>query len=241
MLRSRAGPETRTGAATSRRSRDGWSSGASGGCRRSPSLNRPGLAHRPSAAERRRPSGCVAGRLQQGAMRTVPEPEGPSRLVNQFAKLLHGLCAVRGESEPGPVERAVIAKVARDTIPKSACRLRSPHADGPAFLPERPRVGAEERQGSRGGLLSPGARDAASLRESGSPRHDVTGAPAPERIFSDAEGRPWRNGAFRRQVGPPCSGAQASLRKASCPPTYRGEPLVAAGEPCPMWRGSSDT
>jgi len=49
----------------------------------------------------------------------VPEPEGPARLVQQFEKLLRGLCAVRWLVEPGPEELAIVAKVARDTMPKA--------------------------------------------------------------------------------------------------------------------------
>src|SRR4029450_6359885 len=51
-------------------------------------------------------------------IKTTPEPEGPTRLVQQFAKLLRGLCAAWGRVTPGSVEMAIIAKVARDTIPK---------------------------------------------------------------------------------------------------------------------------
>ncbi len=70
----------------------------------------------------------AAGRaavLRDGYKKTVkamPEPEGPARLAQQFEKLLRGLCAVRGRTEPGEDELAIVAKVARDTMP--AIRLR---------------------------------------------------------------------------------------------------------------------
>ena len=50
-------------------------------------------------------------------LKSLPQPEGPSRLVQQFKKLLHGLCAVQGRSTPREKELAIIAKVARDTMP----------------------------------------------------------------------------------------------------------------------------
>jgi hypothetical protein len=51
-------------------------------------------------------------------IRLAPEAEGPGRLIQQFGKLLKGLCAVRGRREPGEEELAVIAKVALDSVPK---------------------------------------------------------------------------------------------------------------------------
>jgi DNA-binding transcriptional ArsR family regulator len=50
-------------------------------------------------------------------VQVMPEAEGPARLALQFQKLLRGLCAVRATREPGGAELAVIAKVARDSIP----------------------------------------------------------------------------------------------------------------------------
>jgi len=47
-----------------------------------------------------------------------PEPEGPARLIQQFKKLLIGLCAVRSRDTPTEEELSMIAKIARDTIPK---------------------------------------------------------------------------------------------------------------------------
>jgi hypothetical protein len=55
-------------------------------------------------------------------IRSNPEAEGPSRVVQQFQRLLQGLCAVRLLVEPTDSELAAVAKVARDTIP--AIRLR---------------------------------------------------------------------------------------------------------------------
>lgn len=51
-------------------------------------------------------------------IRMLPEAEGPARLAQQFKKLLQGLCAVRFLEAPGEPELSVIAKVARDTMPK---------------------------------------------------------------------------------------------------------------------------
>jgi hypothetical protein len=52
-------------------------------------------------------------------IRVLAEPEGPARLVQQYRKLLRGLCAVRALAEPGSEELAIVAKVARDTMPKA--------------------------------------------------------------------------------------------------------------------------
>jgi len=52
-------------------------------------------------------------------IRVLPEPEGPARLVQQFGKLLRGVCAVRALDGPGEPELAAIAKVARDTMPRT--------------------------------------------------------------------------------------------------------------------------
>jgi len=57
------------------------------------------------------------------ALKSLPEPEGPARLVKQFQKLLLGLCAVRGKTSPTGKELNICAKVARDTIPKIRLRL----------------------------------------------------------------------------------------------------------------------
>jgi hypothetical protein len=51
-------------------------------------------------------------------MRTLPEPEGPARLVQQLTKLLRGLCAVCGKAAPEPRELAIVGKAAGDSIPK---------------------------------------------------------------------------------------------------------------------------
>jgi hypothetical protein len=48
---------------------------------------------------------------------SLPAPEGPGRLIRQFQKFLLGLCAVRGRVRPTECELAVLAKVARDSIP----------------------------------------------------------------------------------------------------------------------------
>ena len=48
---------------------------------------------------------------------SLPAPEGPGRLIRQFLKLLQGLCAVWDRIRPTECELAVLAKVARDSIP----------------------------------------------------------------------------------------------------------------------------
>jgi hypothetical protein len=50
-------------------------------------------------------------------MRLIPQPEGPARLTRQLAKLLTGITAVRALGMPGAQELAVLAKVARDSMP----------------------------------------------------------------------------------------------------------------------------
>lgn len=52
-------------------------------------------------------------------IRVIPEPEGPARLVQQFEKLRHGLCAIQRLTEPSEKELLVVAKVARDTMPST--------------------------------------------------------------------------------------------------------------------------
>jgi len=52
------------------------------------------------------------------ALTYLPESEGPGRFIKQLKKLLQGLCAVRGFRRPNEKELAILAKVARDTIPK---------------------------------------------------------------------------------------------------------------------------
>jgi len=56
-------------------------------------------------------------------LKSLPEPEGPARLVRQFQKLLLGLCAVRGRTSPTKKELNICTKVARDTIPQIRLRV----------------------------------------------------------------------------------------------------------------------
>jgi hypothetical protein len=87
------------------------------------SLSEPVMARLISLA--RLTAAMRAGVVRDGyskAIRMLPEAEGPSRLVQQFAKLLRGLCAARGVAEPSESELAVLAKVARNTVP--AMRLQ---------------------------------------------------------------------------------------------------------------------
>ena len=61
---------------------------------------------------------------RDGYKRTVayiPEPEIGTRLVKQFVKLARGIAAVRGKHEVGEEEYAVIARIARDTLPSKRC------------------------------------------------------------------------------------------------------------------------
>lgn len=51
-------------------------------------------------------------------VKAIPQPEGPGRLAQQLLKLLAGLVAVHGRKTPTEKEFTLIAKVARDTIPK---------------------------------------------------------------------------------------------------------------------------
>ncbi len=71
----------------------------------------------------------VAREGDSKVIRVPPEPEGPARLVQQFAKLLRGLCAARGLGQPGPDELAIVAKVARDTMPKARLVILQALAD----------------------------------------------------------------------------------------------------------------
>jgi hypothetical protein len=49
---------------------------------------------------------------------TLPEPEGPPRIANQFLKLARGLAAVRCHGEVTPEDLELVRRVARDTVPK---------------------------------------------------------------------------------------------------------------------------
>jgi DNA-binding transcriptional ArsR family regulator len=72
----------------------------------------------------------VAREGNSKVIRVLPEPEGRTRLAQQLGKLLRGLCAVRAIREPGADELAIIAKVARDTMPKARLVVLTALADG---------------------------------------------------------------------------------------------------------------
>lgn len=66
----------------------------------------------------------------QKVVKSIPQPEGPSRLVQQLKKLLQGLVAVRGRITPTEKEFLLLAKVARDTIPKIRLTIIEALAEG---------------------------------------------------------------------------------------------------------------
>jgi hypothetical protein len=59
-----------------------------------------------------------------------PEPEGPSRMTNQFVKLARGLAWIRAKAEVTAEEMAVVRRVARDTIPAIRTRIVKTVNDG---------------------------------------------------------------------------------------------------------------
>ncbi len=49
---------------------------------------------------------------------SLPEPEAPARLTNQFIKLARGLAAIHAKSDVTEEEMALVRRVARDTVPR---------------------------------------------------------------------------------------------------------------------------
>src|SRR5437773_1051491 len=54
---------------------------------------------------------------------SLPEPEGPSRMTNQFVKLARGLAWVRAKSDVTADEMTVVRRVTHDTIPAIRTRI----------------------------------------------------------------------------------------------------------------------
>jgi hypothetical protein len=72
----------------------------------------------------------VTRKSDSKVIHVIAEPEGPARLVQQYEKVLCGVCAVRGVDEPGPEELAIVAKIARDTMPKARLVMLEALAEG---------------------------------------------------------------------------------------------------------------
>lgn len=82
---------------------------------------------------------------------SLPEPEGPSRLTNQFIKLAQGVARVRGKPNVTADEMVVVRRVARDTVPSirrvilEAVRQGAGTVDGIAITLQLPRRTIERR------------------------------------------------------------------------------------------------
>ncbi len=63
-------------------------------------------------------------------VRYVPEPEGPGRLVKQLKQLLLGLLAAHSEEQPTEAIRAIVRRVARDTMHPFKARVLAALAQG---------------------------------------------------------------------------------------------------------------